>query len=30
MMMEEIKKEIETERILERWAKRCSNFFTKK
>ena len=29
-MKDEIKKEIETERNLERLAKRCSNFFTKK
>ena len=28
--VEEIKKEIETERNLERWAKRCTNHFTKK
>ena len=28
--VEEIKKEIETKRNLERWAKRCTNHFTKK
>ena len=28
--VEEIKKEIETEKNLERWAKRCTNHFTKK
>ena len=30
MVFDEIKKEIETERNLERWAKRCTNHFTKK
>ena len=30
MMLEEIKKEIETERSPVKWGKRCSNFFTKK
>ena len=30
MTMEEVKKDVENEKSLEKWAKRCSNFFTKK
>ena len=30
MEFKEVKKEAETEKSLERWARRCSNFFTKK
>ena len=30
MGLQEVKKEISEERSMERWARRCSNFFTKK
>ena len=30
MGLQEVKKEISEEKNLERWARRCSNFFTKK
>ena len=30
LKLEEVKKEIETERSLEAWEKRCSHHFTKK
>ena len=30
MKLQEVKKEISDEKSMERWARRCSNFFTKK